>query len=455
MNQLALDKIRLLKDLDLQTNDFQDEVNSSNARFKIVRAARRIGKSYVAAKDVLADVLTPNTRGWIVGPSYDLAEKEFRYILDFLMRAHKKIGLPKPIKVRDNAKAGELYIEMPWGAEVHGKSADRPLSLVGEENDWIILSEAAQHNGDTWFRYLRPTLSTRLGRAIFPTTPDLTGLWLYEIETRVNAGHLEGWEVFHCAAWDTPHFDKNEIESARIELSDDAFQEQFGGEWVFYTGRVYKPFKSHIHLIEPFVIPASWPVREGIDFGTRDATAVEFAVEAPTRDFYFVDEHYASDLGTDIHVRRTKEIEKRYSKVTVRISDHHALGLQLANDWGRYGCPSVSCEVPIKARRDRFLSYLEPKSNHRPWHLKESGPNPRIFIFKGRCPNLERELQFLRWKSGSRKEGTYGDTIGDDHGISAAEYMIYYATKGYVGTPKARPWRTQGTRKPASSMTGY
>jgi hypothetical protein len=434
----------------------QDRVNGSNARFKIIRAARRIGKSFMAAKDVLPDILMPNTRGWIVGPSYELAEKEFRYILDFLNQCHKKLGLPKPEVARSNYKAGDLYIKTPWGSEVIGKSADRPLALVGEENDWILLSEAAQHSGDTWFRYLRPTLSTRLGRALFPTTPDIAGQWLYKLENESRA--WPEWETFTCPAWECPHYDKREIETARLELSDAAFREQYGGEWTFYEGRVFKPYDETIHVIEPFKIPNGWRWRAGVDYGgTRDATAVEWFVESPDHDIYFVDEYYAADRPTELHTEivRSKELGR---PTPVRISDHHALGVQLARDWAKFGVPSVNCPVDRKTRRDRFLAMLELRENRRPYHVAEAslpaGNYPRLFIFRGKCPNLEREIQYLAWKDTTRKEGTYGDTVGDDHAIDAAEYGVFYATKGRVMTP-VHTRRVPNAPRIISTMTGY
>ncbi|MEO0215663.1 MAG: terminase family protein [candidate division WOR-3 bacterium] len=430
----VIDKLKLIQDLKLPVNEIQKSFLKSTARFKIFRAARRVGKSYVAALDVLPEILMPNTRGWIIGPTYSLAEKEFRYINDFLRLMHRKLNLPRPAKIRDNPKAGELYIEMPWGSEVHGKSADNPLSLVGEENDWIILSEAAQHTVDTWFRLARPTLSSRLGRAIFPTTPDITGAWLEELETRILSGNLQGedWEIFTCAAWDTMHFDKKEIESARKELSEEAFMEQYGGEWRFQSGRVFKGFNPSIHLVDEFKIPPGWTIRVGIDYGNRDETAVLFMAQSSTGEFYFIDEYYKSDRPTDVHINCIKMIEQKYGRIAVRVADHHALGKQLMLDWSRKGLPSVSTSNDRKTRRDRFMGALELRLSH-PYHIREAGlpqgQYPRVFIFKNKCPNLIRELTLLRWRDGNRKEGSYGDTIGDDHAIDAATGVLWYATQ--------------------------
>ncbi len=457
---MKLDIVKMLRDIGLPSNDVQDRLLKSEARFKIFRAARRVGKSFTAAESVMEKVLTPNTRGWIVGPTYDLAEKEFRYILDFLLKMNKKFKLPRPITIRDNPKSGELYIETPWGSEVHGKSADRPLSLVGEENDWIILSEAAQHKKDTWTRYLRPTLSTRMGSCIIPTTPDVQGFWLYELEEKVKEWRADGdltWETFTCPAWECGHYNPEEIEAARNELPEDAFREQFGGEWRFHTGRVFKPYSPEIHLIDSFEIPKSWKTRVGIDYGLRDATCAIFEAESPRQDFYFCDEYYASDKPSEVHIDRVKRLEKPYS-IVARVADHHALGSQLRMDWARMGLSTLKCPVNIKTKRDKLMAFLELKPDRIPIHEeargnKIPGEYPRIFIFRDKCPNLAREVLFLRWKDSERKEGNYGDVVGDDHAVDAAEMVHWYATKN-MGEFNQRN-RTKKRRNPVNSMTGY
>lgn len=451
---MRFDNARFLADLDIASNPIQDAFLASEARFKLFRAARRTGKSFSAAKAVMPKVLTPNTRGWIVGPTYDLAEKEFRYIVDMLARAHKKMGLPKPDVLHSNPKMGDLYIRMPWGAEVIGKSAERPLSLVGEENDWIILSEAAQQKADTWFRYLRPTLSSRMGSAIFPTTPDISGAWLYELE--LDIPNMPGWELFTCAAWDAPHFNAAEIAAAKKELSEDAFAEQYGGEWTFHAGRVFKAYNRATHIVRPFQIPSGWRVYSGLDFGNRDATAVIWFAVSPGADIYVFDEYYQSDRPTEVHTECVR-LKDRALPAVLRVADHHALGKQLVADWRVRGLPSVDAKVDRKARRDRLMAVLEGRDYHMPYHAAQLGlpvgKYPRLFIFQGRCPNLEREIQLLKWREGRSQEGSQGDTIGDDHAVDALEYAVHYATRGRRNQPMHSEYTLPVRQRDA--YTGY
>ena len=54
--------------------------HQSDARFRFANCGRRFGKSLMVARDLEPYLLQPNKHYWIVGPTYDLAEKEFRVI---------------------------------------------------------------------------------------------------------------------------------------------------------------------------------------------------------------------------------------------------------------------------------------------------------------------------------------------------------------------------------------
>ncbi|HEU4683616.1 MAG TPA: hypothetical protein VFS39_03840 [Nitrospira sp.] len=469
---MPLDILAILRDLGVEMNDWQQRVITTPKRHVMMRAARRTGKSKCAAERALRTLLPaprqdhalPPTRTWIVGPSYDLAHKEFRYIREFLEGFCRLAGLPRPEPLRENPGAGDLYLKTPWNAEVIGKSAQKPETLVGEECDLIIMSEPAMHKRETWERYCRPCLTTRQGESIWPYTPDSGGLWLYELE--LDALTRPDWAVFTMPAWECPHYDKAEIDAARRDLSEDAFYEQYGGEWRFYTGRVYRCVQPDTHLVEPFPIPAGWKLRAGTDFGLRDATCTLWLAQAPTGEAYFIDEYYytGQDRATPDHAAAMLEREALAGyRPMVRIADHHGLGAQLILDAGRAGWKTVPCQSQDRrARRDRMLTAFAVKPRPHPYHVREfgtpqrpDGTYPDLFIFKGRCPNLVRELQFLRWKETTRREGNLGDTEGDDHAIDTAEYLTEYSNIGAVGRVHRNRRQQQASYRPAFQLTGY
>jgi hypothetical protein len=82
----------------------------------------------MAAHEVMPWLLTPNTRGWIVGPNYSLAQKIARELKRMVMM---QLQLPLETKKEIN---GELYSMKlaGLGSELVVKSADAPDSLIGE-----------------------------------------------------------------------------------------------------------------------------------------------------------------------------------------------------------------------------------------------------------------------------------------------------------------------------------
>tara|TARA_R100001530_G_scaffold972_1_gene1713 strand:- start:52 stop:309 length:258 start_codon:yes stop_codon:yes gene_type:complete len=72
--------------------------------------------------------LSPGTRGWIVAPTYDLADKIARIIKEDLL-----VRLKLPVESKKEI-SGQLYYMKLAGlnSELWVKSADAPESLLGE-----------------------------------------------------------------------------------------------------------------------------------------------------------------------------------------------------------------------------------------------------------------------------------------------------------------------------------
>jgi len=349
-----------------------------------------------------------------------------------LQRLQSRLGKRCLSHVAEQPATGDLTIKTTWGSVIIGKSAVKPESLLGDALDSVILAEAAQLSREVWERYIRATLATKEGYATFASSPDSAGLWLYEMEMAALA-MPDLYGIYTMPAWECPHYSVDEIEAARRELSEDAFYEQYGGEWRFYTGRVYKIFRPDIHLVDPFPIPQSWQVGSGIDFGSRDPMTAQLAAKSPSGEVYFFGEYYQAnqELSTPDHCAAILRCEEKWDvkNRVLRVADHHGLGRQLITDAARYGMPCSPCAShDRRARRDAALAAFTLREGEHPYHVREAelppGSYPKVFIMKGRCPNLVRELQFLRWRDATVKEGATNDTDGDDHAVDAMEYLL-------------------------------
>jgi hypothetical protein len=139
-----IDKAAFFQKIGYKPHRVQWEYHRSRARFRLPCCGRRMGKSTMAARDLEPDLFTPDRRYWIVGPTYDLAEKEFRVIWNDLIIG-MQMGRDKRIKKAFNKRSGEMFIEFPWQTRIECRSATHPETLVGERLDGAIMSEAAKH----------------------------------------------------------------------------------------------------------------------------------------------------------------------------------------------------------------------------------------------------------------------------------------------------------------------
>ena len=392
----------LFSSLGYMPSEGQWQFHQSNARFKILVAGSRFGKSMSAARDVLPDLLRPNTRGWIVGPTYSLAEKEWRYLIDDLATLRL---IKNAVKFRDSVKTGDGLISFPWGSTAEVKSADHPASLLGEELDWLIISEASQVKHSVWERYLRARLGSRQGRLILPTTPCGVN-WVQDFYSRGQSPEWPDWASWSFTTLDNPTFELEEWEAAKRELDCDVFAEQYEGQFVHAQGRVYK-FQDKIHTYVDSDLPRNWedwPIIRAIDFGYTNPFACLWLALSPDAEIYVIDEIYqreklCSDLAVDIRDRW------KGHRILATVADHDAEDRATLR---RHGVPTVPCiknrlEMPgIKRQMRGFRQGLHLVKTL--LKVRENG-KPRLFVHRGRCPYTIEEFQNYAWPDSRAESG--------------------------------------------------
>ena len=73
-------KAKIFNRSQLTVLPYQRMIHRSDARFRVVDGGRRIGKSVIGGREAFAQLVIPGSYVWIVGPTMDLAEKEFRVV---------------------------------------------------------------------------------------------------------------------------------------------------------------------------------------------------------------------------------------------------------------------------------------------------------------------------------------------------------------------------------------
>ncbi len=260
------DQLALFQRVGYRPHEPQRRFHHARARFKVLIAGSRFGKSLAASKEVLHWLLVPKSRGWIVGPSYRLAEKEFRYLAD---DAEKLFTEPDQMpKIRRGGAHGPSSIVTVDGAEVHTLSAAEPANLMGEELDWLILAEGAWLAEEVWTRALRARLTTRMGVMVLPTTP--AGFnWVHGLYLRGLNPEYPDWKSFQFATAENEFVNRDEITEAKRTLPDHIFAEQYLGQFVRPSGLVFPEFDLDLHVCDTSKLPGIENARTigGVDFG--------------------------------------------------------------------------------------------------------------------------------------------------------------------------------------------
>ena len=139
----------------------QWRVLQNAARFRVLAAGRRFGKTYLALTELCRAAWGPGRVAWYIAPTYKQAKRLAWVALKKMTRDYWS--------VRPNES--ELRIELITGGRIALCGADNYDALRGDGLDFVVLDEYASMASQAWAEVIRPALSDRRGRALFIGTP--------------------------------------------------------------------------------------------------------------------------------------------------------------------------------------------------------------------------------------------------------------------------------------------
>lgn len=280
----------------------QGRVFHSKARFRVVCAGRRFGKTHLAIATALQCALEASGRVvWFVAPSYRQAAQIAWKILKALLT---------PLSSTRKTNETDLSIKLKNGSIIALRGADNFDSLRGVGLDGLVLDEFADMDPDAWFEVLRPALSDRQGWALFIGTPKgfnhFHTLW-----TRAHI--MDGWESFQFTTLDGGRVPPEEIEAARAELDPRSFRQEYEASFESMTGLVYQNFDRKVHIREDLV-DTKGTLLVGCDFNVSPMSAV-IGVRAGDQ-LHVLDEVSLANSNTQ---RLADELKRRYPDRTINV----------------------------------------------------------------------------------------------------------------------------------------
>lgn len=206
-----------MTELNFSLLNWQQKVFASTARFKVVAAGRRCGKSRLSAVSLLIEALNcpEGSSVMYVAPTIGQART---IIWDLL----HELGRP----VIKSSHVNNLEITLVNGRKILVRGADNPDSLRGVSLTYVVMDESAYIKQDVWERIIRAALSDKKGRALFISTPDLRN-WFYDVYKLGKDEEDEEWRSWHFTTEDNETIDPKEVAAAKRTLSTFAFKQEY------------------------------------------------------------------------------------------------------------------------------------------------------------------------------------------------------------------------------------
>lgn len=337
---MALEKLdRLNLDAKFNPHECQQRILNSVARFVIVVAGRRFGKSVLAVNRCIeAATDKAKSKVWYCSPLY----KQTKEIAWNLFQEY----CPKELIAKKNES--ELKLTLTNGSEISLKGTDNPDSLVGVGLNFCVLDEFPLMDAEVWYKIVRPMLIDTRGECLFIGTPRGFN-WAYDLWNKAKIDiDFESFQFSTIENTSIQDID-SEVNKARIEATSEldriTFRQEYEATFEVVTGRprfstdiISKLIASYkegtrrgdnLNVYEPLDKLAKYIIgvdtSEGLMSGDRSTAVIlnckDFSVAA----------YYAGHMAPDILAISVADWAKEYNGALVVVEDNNH-GLVTVNE---------------------------------------------------------------------------------------------------------------------------
>lgn len=382
-------------------------VKQSKARFKILRAGRKFGKTTLAERLAMDHLGPPRSSVWHIAPTYKQAKliswEKFKRIIPADAMGKKPNDTDLIITLKN---ASQLFL----------MGSDEPDSLRGPEPDAATLEEAAYHKEGVWSKVIRPNLMPKKAPAYFITTPAGYN-WFKDLEDEarrlISIGDTQ-WGCFHYTCYDNPHISRQEIEDARRDCdSEEIWRQEYLAEYESSVGRVFSAFSDsrHVKRVEmPSGIFEAW---RAVDWGMRDDTGCLWGfVRNKTLCIYR--EYAANNLSAPAQATVIKNQTTFKEKIQSTALSHDAAKQD----------PAMQGLTVLWHFRQAGISPIRPSSKdkkHSRAMIQQLLHENRLIIDPEHCPKLRKQMLAYEWKDTALEKP---DDVGDDDLVDALHYLV-------------------------------
>ena len=359
-------------------------VHRSQARFRVLVAGRRFGKSRLAETELVEQALRkPGSRSVYMCPSRVQAKQ--------VLWAGLKERVPMDWIRSKNETA--LSLTLINGSVIQLSGADYSDALRGISADLIVLDEFCFVTDlSNQLAALRPMLSTTRGKMLLISTPAGGGSAAHEIYERAKTADAVDWEAFTFTSVDGGWIPPEEVESQRATMDAALFRQEYFASFESLVGACYPEFSSALN-VSPQADDGG-PLVAGLDFNISPFACVI----ARIRDggVHVIDEIELHQADTRM---MSEEILRRYPNREIRVAPDptgsrrqtSSLGLSDHAILKQHGLKVASPRAPwrVTDKLNVVRRYIRDGNGHRALQIDPS------------CRQLIRSMKNLEFAEGT------------------------------------------------------
>lgn len=396
--------------------------NDNDHRFIINPAGRRSGKTEIAKRKLIRRAITCQVPGGgrfiFAAPTRDQAKRIYWKDL--------KNMVPKWMQAKVNET--ELTVTLLTGTTISVIGMDKPERVEGDPLDGIVLDEYANMKAHAWDAHVRPALSTpgRFGWAMLIGVPEGRNHY-WKLYTSAN--ERKDWGAYHCLSKDI--LPASEIESAREEMDELTFRQEYEADFVMFSGAVYYPFNRKIHCV-PTEYDPKRPLCFCFDFNVEPGVSVVLQETAR-----------GTEVLGEVHIPRNSNTIAVCNKLKADWG-HHTGPIHIYGDasGGARGTAQVEGSDWDLIRKELPGAQFFLKRKNPPERSRINAVNSRLLsasgvsrIFISNAPNLVECFEGTRLLEGGSGEIDKKATPHLTHQTDAFGYYVEYRHPVVTGAP--------------------
>ena len=253
----------------------QARVEREAKRFNVVDCGRRWGKTKYGTRKLIEPALDGYPTAWF-SPTHKMLIEVWNEVCQ---RLH-------PLIARKNSQ--ERRIEPITGGVIEFWSLEKYDSIRGRKYKRVIIDEAAMVATleTAWYSVIRPTLTDMIGDAWMLSTPRGRNFFWRCFQWGLDSQKPD-WGCWQMPTATNPYISPAEIETARHELPDRTFRQEYLAEFLEDAGGVFRNVRGCATAQSVAPYPGHFVM--GVDWGQKYDFTVLTVIDTATKQVVALD----------------------------------------------------------------------------------------------------------------------------------------------------------------------